>query len=80
MGGSKSIIADLKKLVGKENASDSIFERISYGQDAAQPDLEPDKIPVAVAKPRSAQGVSEVLKYANTNKIPIYIHGAGTTR
>lgn len=78
MGGSKSIIGDLKKLVGKENASDSIFERISYGQDAAQPDLEPDKIPVAVAKPQSAQGVSEVLKYANTNKIPIYIHGAGT--
>ncbi len=76
MGG--SIISDLKKLVGKENASDNIYERISYGQDAAQPDLEPEKIPVAVVKPQSTRGVSEALKYANKNKIPIYIHGAGT--
>jgi len=76
MGG--SIISDLKKLVGKENASDNIYERISYGQDAAQPDLEPEKIPVAVVKPQSTRGVSEALRYANKNKIPIYIHGAGT--
>jgi glycolate oxidase len=78
MGSDEGIIADLKKLVGKENASDSIFERISYGQDAAQPDLEPEKIPLAVAKPITAEDVSDVLKYANKNKIPVYIHGAGT--
>ncbi len=78
MGSVEGIIADLKKLVGKENVSDSIFERISYGQDAAQPDLEPEKIPLAVAKPITTEGVSEVLKYANKNKIPVYIHGAGT--
>ncbi len=78
MGSNEGIIADLKKLVGKENVSDSIFERISYGQDAAQPDLEPEKIPIAVAKPITTEGVSAVLKYANKNKIPVYIHGAGT--
>lgn len=78
MGSDEGIIADLKTLVGKENVSDSIFERISYGQDAAQPDLEPEKIPLAVAKPTTTEGVSKVLKYANKNKIPVYIHGAGT--
>ncbi len=74
----KHLSAELMSLVGKESFSDNIFERISYGQDASQPDLEPDKIPVAVVKPRSTEAVSAVLKYANRNKIPVYIHGAGT--
>ncbi len=72
------IVKDLSDLIGKENVSGNIFDRISYGQDAAQPDLEPDKIPLAVAKPTSTEGVAEVLKYANKHQIPVYIHGAGT--
>jgi FAD/FMN-containing dehydrogenase len=74
----KGLIGDLVSIVGKENASGNIFERVSYGQDAAQPDLDPEKIPLAVVKPVSVQGVSEVLKYANKKGIPVYIHGAGT--
>jgi len=74
----KRLIGDLISMVGKENASDNIFERVSYGQDAAQPDLDPEKIPLAVVKPVSVQGVSEVLKYANKRGMPVYIHGAGT--
>jgi len=35
-------------------------------------------IPLAVAKPSTTAGVSDVLKYANEHKIPVYIHGAGT--
>jgi glycolate oxidase len=72
------VVADLQKLIGKEDVSGEIFDRISYGQDSAQPDLDPEKIPVAVVKPRTAEAVSAVVKYANQNKIPIYIHGAGT--
>lgn len=78
MGSEKRIVADLQKIVGKENTSGNIFERISYGQDAAQPDLDPEKIPIAVVKPKTTEAVSGVLKYANRNKIPVYIHGAGT--
>ena len=74
----KNIIADLEKIVGKENASGEIFDRIGYGQDAANPDLDPEKIPIAVVKPTTTQEVSGVLKYANKNKIPVYVHGAGT--
>lgn len=72
------LLADLASFIGKENVSGSIFERVSYGQDAAQPDLDTEKIPLAVAKPRTAEGVSRVLKYANEKRIPVYIHGAGT--
>ena len=74
----QSLVKDLSSLIGKENVSGNIFERLAYAQDAAQPDVEPAKIPLAVAKPQSAQGVSEVLKYAGGHKIPVYIHGAGT--
>ena len=72
------VIKDLRSLVGEENLSEEIFERVSYAQDALSPDLEVEKIPRAVVKPLSAQDLSKVLIYANDHKIPIYIHGAGT--
>lgn len=78
MGKENKTVSDLKELIGKEDVSGEIFDRISYGQDAAQPDLDPEKIPVVVVKPRTSEAVSAVVKYANKNKIPIYVHGAGT--
>lgn len=74
----EGLVKSLASIVGKKNVSGNIYERMSYGQDAAQPDLEPEKIPLAVVKPETAQGVSEVLRFANKHKIPVYIHGAGT--
>jgi glycolate oxidase len=71
-------VRDLASLVGEKHVSGNIFERLAYGQDAAQPDLVPEKIPVAVVKPPDTGGVSKIIKYANQHKIPIYIHGAGT--
>ena len=78
MSEDKRLIADLMSLVNKENLSANIYERMAYGQDGIQPDLEPDNIPAVVVKPTSVQEVSRVVKYANEKKIPIYIHGAGT--
>jgi glycolate dehydrogenase FAD-linked subunit len=74
----EKIVGELASLVGEKYVSGSIFERLSYGQDAAQPDLDPQKIPLAVVKPLTTEGVSKVIRYANERKIPVYIHGAGT--
>jgi glycolate oxidase len=74
----KKLLSDLKSLVDKESISDSIYERVAYGQDSANPDVEPEKIPLVVVKPTTVQEVAKVLKYANQEKIPIYVHGAGT--
>jgi glycolate oxidase len=74
----EKIVRDLASLVGEKYVSGSIFERLSYGQDAAQPDLDPQKIPLAVVKPLTTEGVSKVIRYANERKIPVYIHGAAT--
>jgi glycolate oxidase len=72
------LITDLLSIVNKENLSADIYERIAYGQDGIQPDLEPDKIPAVVVKPTTAEEVSKVVRYASEKKIPIYIHGTGT--
>jgi len=74
----KGLISDLVSIVGLQNATDDIFYRINYGQDALALDLEKEKIPAAVVRPASAEEVSEVMRYANQNKIPVYIHGKGT--
>ena len=78
MPGQEQVIRDLEQAVGKECVSGNIYERVCYGQDAAQPDLDPEKIPIAVVKPTTTEGVAKTLRYANERKIPVYIHGAGT--
>jgi glycolate oxidase len=65
-------------MVSEECVSDNMYERIGYGQDGIQPDLEPEKIPAVVVKPTTVEEVSKVVKYANKHNTPIYIHGAGT--
>ena len=72
------LINDLISIVSRECVSDSIYERIGYGQDGLQPDLEPERIPAVVVKPTTADDVAKTVKYANEKKTPIYIHGAGT--
>ena len=72
------IVRELESLIGEKFVSGNIFERLAYGQDAAQPDLDPEKIPLAVVKPSTTEDVAKVMKYANERSIPIYIHGAGT--
>lgn len=79
MSNDKGLISDLASIVGKENASDRIFDRINYGQDAFGLDLEKEMVPIAAVRPRSAEEVSKVLEYANKHKIPVYIHGRGTS-
>ena len=44
MNENKRLIADLISLVGAENALDSIYEQVSYGQEAAQSDLDPERV------------------------------------
>jgi glycolate oxidase len=78
MPGQEQVIRDLEQAVGRECVSGNIYERISYGQDAAQPDLDPEKIPIVVVKPTTTEGVAKTLRYANGHRIPVYIHGAGT--
>ncbi len=79
MAEDKKLLSDLASIMGEENVSGRVFDRIDYGQDAFGLDLEQEIIPVAVVRPTSTQQVSELLKYANEHKIPIYVHGGATS-
>lgn len=75
----EELISDLQKIVGNENLSDRIFDRISYSQDGMRQDFKIENTPIAVVKPISGQQVSRIVKYANTRRLPIYVQGAATT-
>jgi len=75
---SNILVSDLKAIVGEDNVSDGIYERIGYaGRGVA--DLEDYEIPDVVVKPSSAQEIAEIMKYANKHKTPVVLHGSGTS-
>ncbi len=69
------MIDELKKIVGEENVLTSPEALYEYSYDATPGHL---YSPDAVVSPGTAQEVSEVLKLANANKIPVYPRGSGT--
>ena len=69
---------ELKKLLGNEFVSESIYDRIAYAQDGLSSDIDLKLTPAVVVSPKDTVGVSKVLKFANKNTIPVYIHGSGT--
>ena len=73
---------DLEKIVGENNVSDSMFERRLYDHDIAPLPSEISMIfkttPDVVVKPRNNDEVSEIIKYANLNRVPVVPRGASS--
>ncbi|MCS7280097.1 MAG: FAD-binding oxidoreductase [Desulfobacterota bacterium] len=72
---------ELSKIVGEENVNCSMEERLKYSKDYS---LTPPCVPEAVAYPKDANEVSEIVKWCNKNGIPIVpvsskIHFYGAT-
>ena len=59
---------ELAKIVGKENVSDAPEMLLKYSKDRS---LVPPGMPEYVVCPTSSEKVSEVLKWANTNNVPV---------
>ena len=64
----------LNRLVGKENVLSVLEDRICYAYDGTKQKYIPD----VVLRPRSTQHVSDVLRFANEQEIPVYPRGAGS--
>ncbi len=64
----------LRAIVGEENASFSIEERLCYAYDATNRDYMPD----GVLFPATAAEISEVFKLANARPFPVIARGAGS--
>jgi len=67
----------IKKIVGKNNVLTEYEDRYCYAYDATAVG---DRLymPDAVVLPETAEQISEILKIANKNKIPVVTRGAGT--
>jgi len=72
-------VSRLENIVGQDGVISDILDCVPYGGEVVPFDIEEQNIPIAVVKPKSSQEVSQILQYANENKIPVAIHGSGTS-
>jgi glycolate oxidase len=65
---------DLIEIVGEDNVTDNLIDRVSFSYDASEHSHRPEGGVWA----ESAEQVSEIMKLANREKIPVIPRGAGT--
>ncbi len=69
-----SVITELKNIVGPDHLFTSSEELVVYSYDATQREA----LPWAVARPASAEEISNILQLANRERFPVVPRGAGT--
>ena len=62
-------------IVGEENYTDNLIDLISYSKDASEHRHRPD----AAVWPATVEEISEILKLANKDRVPVVPRGAGTS-
>ena len=75
----ENIVEELKKIVSEKYVSTNIFERIKSSLDTFPYEAKKDMLPYAVVMPQSKGEIREILKFANTEKVPIFVRGSGTS-
>ncbi|GAH92242.1 unnamed protein product, partial [marine sediment metagenome] len=75
----EKLAKDMKKIIGEEHVFADKNTRMVYGQDPMAHDIEEHNIPYVVVRPSGAEEVSQILKYANEQLIPVHTHGSGTS-
>jgi glycolate oxidase len=68
------IIQNLQEIVGAKNVSTARADLICYSYDATQQQF----LPEVVVHPGSAEEISQILKLANRERIPVFPRGAGS--
>ncbi|GBG56809.1 FAD-binding protein [Sporomusaceae bacterium FL31] len=68
-------IEALKKIVGQDHVLTSPEDLYTYSYDATPGHAH---MPEVVVIPGNTQEISEIMKFANENKIPVYTRGSGT--
>ncbi|OOP57212.1 MAG: hypothetical protein AYP45_04775 [Candidatus Brocadia carolinensis] len=66
--------SELSRLIGKKNVLHTLEDRICYSYDGSKQKYIPD----IVVRPQSAQHVSDILRFAYEQEIPVYPRGAGS--
>lgn len=74
----EKVIKVLEGIVSKEYVSTNLFERIKNTLDVYPYEVQREQICYAVVMPGTTQEISEIMKYANSIKVPVFIRGSGT--
>ncbi len=75
----KNLKNELSRVVGKENILTDPSTAVVYAKDVMPYDVESHNIPYAVVRPGTKEEISRILVYANRKKIPVHVHGSGTS-
>lgn len=71
----KEALVDLRQVIPGDRMFLDLAERYCYSYDASFGEY----LPEIVIQPKNAEEISEVVKLANTHKIPVYPRGSGTS-
>ena len=77
-GKEQQVLSAMESILGKDHVTDSIFERIKESLDPFPYHTTREQLPVVVVLPESKEEISEIFKYANQEKIPVFVRGSGT--
>lgn len=75
----KKLQKALAAQVGPENILTDEPSMLVYARDVMPYKVDDEHMPYAVVRPANSQEISGVLKYANEHKIPVHVHGSGTS-
>lgn len=75
----QNLITSLTAIVGEDYLSTSIFERLKSSLDIFPYEKKKEELPLVVVLPGNREEVAGIVKYANQEKIPVYVRGSGTS-
>ena len=68
----------METIVSPKYLSATIFDRIKSAQDPFPYEVTKEQVPHVVVMPGNKEEISEIVRYANIDKIPIFVRGSGT--
>ena len=75
----EQIVKAMEGIVTGKYVSTSLFEKIKNCTVPRAYEVEEEILPYAVVMPGSAAEISEILKYANAEKVPVFVRASGTS-
>jgi len=75
----EKIIKAMEGIVTSKYVSTNLFEKIKNCTVPRAYEVEEEILPYAVVMPQNKEEISEILKYANKEKVPVFVRASGTS-